>query len=525
MNAGRSGSAAGRAWQALAAHHAVLDKVHMRDLFAADPHRAARMSLDLGSLHVDWSKHRATEETLRLLLDLAGERQLGEAIRGLFAGAPLNRSEQRAALHSALRAPAGPALRVGGNDIMPGVHAGRERMLELAAELGAGRAGGVETVVNLGIGGSDLGPRLVADALADSTHGRVRVEFVANVDPRDLRRVLERCNPATTLFLVVSKSFRTVETLLNADSARRWLGSHGRAEPAQQFIAVTGNAAAARSWGIAAERIFDLPDWVGGRYSLWSAAGLAAAIRVGPVAWRELLAGAHAMDRHFLEAEPGSNLPWILGLLDVWYRCFFGAETVAVVPYDERLRRLPEHLGQLLMESNGKSVDLAGRPLPGPGGPIVWGAVGSNAQHAFFQLLHQGTQLVPVDFLVGARSDVDAAGQRQLLASCIAQSAALMAGRDDPAHPERACPGNRPSTTLLYRDLDACTLGMLLALYEHRTFVLAQVLGLNPFDQWGVELGKELARNIVAELAGGGGSAPDSSSALLLETATRLAAG
>ncbi|HEY7840931.1 MAG TPA: glucose-6-phosphate isomerase [Gammaproteobacteria bacterium] len=526
MNPGRGNKSDRHAtWQALAEHRATAS-LEMRDMFARDPARARRLSITVGNLLADFSKHRVDDETISLLLRLAAATDLPAAVRDLFAGRRINRSEDRPALHTALRAPRASVLSVDGRDVIADVHAELDRFLAFADDVDSGRitgASGVpfDTVVNIGIGGSDLGPRLVVDAMDDVSTSRVRVEFVANVDERDLARVLRRCDPRSTLFLQVSKSFGTVETAMNAASARAWLAENSCPDPARHFAAVTANARAAIDQGTPAERVFGFRDWVGGRYSVWSAAGLAAAIRIGTPAFRELLAGAHAMDLHFRDADLPANLPVMLGLLDVWYANFFGSETLAVVPYDHRLRMLPAYLSQLIMESNGKSVDASGNPLRSATGQVVWGAEGTNAQHAFFQLLHQGTHLVPVDFLVYARPGGDAAHHRQLVANCFAQSAALMAGRENSADPQRHFPGNRPSTTLLYRDLDPHTLGMLLALYEHRVFVQAHVWGINPFDQWGVELGKELARS----LAAGRDDVPDPSTAMLLERCRSMGEG
>jgi glucose-6-phosphate isomerase len=531
MNSGqRPAPEADGAWRALEANLDASRSLHMRDLFARDPLRASRFSMAVGGLFADYSKHRVTEETKALLLRLAAARGLAAAVRDLFAGVPLNRSERRPALHTALRAAPGSKLNVDGRDIIPDVQEELRRVLDFAEALNARQIKGadgeaLDTIVNIGIGGSDLGPRLAVDALSEFSASGLRVEFVANVDDRDLLRVLRRCNPRTTLFLVVSKSFRTVETRLNAASARAWLIGNGCADPARHFAAVTVEAGAARDGGIVPGRVFRIWDWVGGRYSLWSAAGLAAAVHLGAAGFRRLLAGARAMDAHFLESPPDRNLPVILGLFDVWYASCFRAETLAVVPYDHRLRLLPDYLSQLIMESNGKSVDAEGSPVRTATAPIVWGAEGTSAQHAFFQLLHQGTHLVPVDFLVYAKPGSDPEHHRQLFANCLAQGAALMSGREHPADPQRSFAGNRPSTTLLYRDLDPFMLGMLLCLYEHRTFVQAHVWGVNPFDQWGVELGKDLARSLAADQSGAGGDLLDSSTTQLLQRCRTLAAG
>jgi glucose-6-phosphate isomerase len=489
------------AWDALRLHAGRVAALHMRDLFAADPARAERLSLTLDDLLVDFSRHRVTDETLSLLLDLARAAALPAAMEDLFAGRPVNRSEGRPALHTALRAPAGQGPVLDGLDVTRAVHDELERMLAFVTDLGAGAVTGasgrpLDTVVNIGIGGSDLGPRLGAEALYECAVPGLRFAFAANIDDRDLHHTLESCDPHRTLFVTVSKTFSTAETLANAKAARQWLERNGCTDWARHFAAVTANAAAAERQGYAPDRIFRFWEWVGGRYSVWSTVGLSLAARIGAANFRRFLAGAHAMDRHFREAPLHRNIPAVLGLLDVWYASFLGAETLAVVPYDQRLRLLPEYLGQLVMESNGKGTLQDGSPVRGPTSPILWGAVGSNAQHAFFQLLHQGTHLVPVDLLVGVRAGYDEAQHAQLFTNCVAQGAALMAGRDNPGEPHRHFPGNRPSTTIVYDDLTPETLGMLIALYEHRTFVAATVWGINPFDQWGVELGKEMAREL-----------------------------
>lgn len=510
-------------WRALKEHYRGIRNAHMRDMFASDPERARRFTGRAADFVVDFSKHRITEETLSLLIELAQAVELGSRVREMFSGAAVNLSEKRAALHVALRAPATAGFRVNGIDVMPAVHAELERMYDCVRRLDAGEMKGwsgrsIDTVVNIGIGGSDLGPRLAAEALYGQRATRLDIHFVTNVDGRDLSGVLERCNAETTLFIIASKSFTTVETLANANSARLWLVHQGCLDPAAHFLAVTNKDAAAVAWGIRPDRVHRIWDWVGGRYSVWSSVGLPFALQIGPEGFREFLAGAHALDRHFLEAPVRENIPTLLALLDVWYANFFRAATRAVVPYDQRLRLLPEYLGQLVMESNGKSVDIHGRRVRHETSPVVWGALGTNAQHAFFQLLHQGTQLVPIDFLLPLRSGDDGHHRRLLVASCLAQSKALMFGRDDRRRRHRHFPGNQPSTTILYQDLTPFTLGGLLALYEHRTFAGAVLWGINPFDQWGVELGKELTQELVAELEGGAAGIHDASTASLLKS-------
>jgi glucose-6-phosphate isomerase len=515
-----------RAWNALRAHRRAIAGRHLRDLFDSDPGRAGRHSIDLDGLLVDYSKHRFDAETLSLLFGLAGACGLGDAVRRMFAGERINRSEDRPALHVALRNPSHDPLVVDGEDVMPGVHAELGQIHEFSENVRGGRIRGwsgapVDTVVNIGIGGSDLGPRFAVDALYEYRHASLRIEFAGNVDSHDLLRTLDSCSPERTLFIVASKTFTTLETLTNAGSARRWLAAHGCPDPLQQFVAVTANPGAAGKWGIAADRIFRFQDWVGGRYSVWSAVGLPLAIAIGADRFREFLSGAHVMDRHFESEAPAKNIPVVLGLLDAWYGNCLDAETLAIVPYDQRLRLLPEYLGQLVMESNGKRAGADGGMVDCRTSPVVWGSAGTNAQHAYFQMLHQGTHLVPIDFLAQAGGVAGDAHHTQLLASCIAQSRALMIGRDNPDEPHRHFPGNQPSTTMLYERLDPKTLGMIIALYEHRTFVQAVIFGVNPFDQWGVELGKDLTRDLIADMDAGRTSAYDSSTTLLLDRVLR----
>jgi len=488
------------AWRRLSAHHAQMRNVHMRDLFARDPQRGARYSLEAAGLFLDYAKHRITDETLALLCALARERELGRWIERMYAGEPINNSERRAVLHVALRAD--PPPREVGETLA--------RMRAFAEGLRRGETRGatgeaISDVVNLGIGGSDLGPRMAARALRRYCGQRPRVHFVANVDPEDLNAVLEGLRPESTLFIVASKTFTTAETLMNARRARAWLASRiAEADLGKHFAAVSTNLAAAGQFGIAPERIFPMWDWVGGRFSLWSAVGLALMIAIGPEAFDELLAGARAMDEHFRAAPPEANMPVLLALLGVWYTNFFGAHTHAVLPYAEDLQLFPNHLQQLEMESNGKRVDREGAAVDYQTGPILWGSVGTNGQHAFHQLLHQGTRLVPADFiLVRTPTDArDAEAHRMLLANALAQSAALMRGQDDFAEPHRHYPGNQPSSTIVLPRLDPRSLGALVALYEHKVFVQGVIWGVNSFDQWGVELGKRIAQSLTPMLAG-----------------------
>ncbi|MGH8681221.1 MAG: glucose-6-phosphate isomerase [Burkholderiales bacterium] len=502
-------------WRELRQHQARLAAVHLGDLFAAEPDRGRRLVAEGGGIYADYSKQRVTDETLGLLLALARERGLAQWRDRMFAGEPINTSEARPAWHVALRSATPP----------PEVAATLARMRSLvdrahrwALRGASGRP--LRTVINLGIGGSDLGPRLATHALRGFGAGRIHARFVANVDPADLDAALEGLDPDTTLFVIASKTFTTVETLDNARRARAWLvRTLGEApDLAAHFIAVTANRDAARAWGIAADRIFPMWDWVGGRYSVWSAVGLPLALVVGMTAFGEFLDGARAMDEHFRTAPLASNLPVILGLLGVWYGDFCGAQTHAVLPYAADLRELPAYLQQLEMESNGKRVDRDGVPVDYATAPVVWGAAGTNGQHAFHQLLHQGTLLVPTDFIVPARpaTGADPGAHRLLLANALAQSAALAFGGGDPAAPERRCPGNQPSTTIVLPRLDPRSLGALLALYEHKVFVQGVVWGINSFDQWGVELGKAMAKGLGAALDGGQAAAMDSSTRALI---------
>jgi glucose-6-phosphate isomerase len=502
------------AWQALQAHQAEIAAISMRELFAREPERARKFSLEAGGLLLDYSKHRATDTTFALLADLARQADVEGWRARMYAGERINASEDRAVLHVALRA--GLEAFPSGNDVMPLVRAARARMRAFSDAVRGGRVSGhsgkpMRTVINIGIGGSDLGPRMLTQSLWRHADAPQSVHFVANADPDDLARALVKAQPETTLFIVASKTFTTVETLGNADLARAWLVKALGSEAAvnAHFAAVTTNIKAAGAFGIAAERCFPMWDWVGGRYSVWSSVGLPVAIAIGMDRFEQLLAGARAMDAHFLSAPLQANMPVLLALLGIWYTNFFGAETHAVLPYAEALRELPAYLQQLEMESNGKGVDRDGRAVDYATVPVVWGAVGTNSQHAFHQMLHQGTHLVPCDFLVPAASTGAAAE------NALAQAAALMAGKDADL-PHRRFDGNRPSSTIMFRDLDPHTMGQLLALYEHKVFVQGVIWNVNSFDQWGVELGKEIARTLSAQPAGGAAAELDASTNTLL---------
>ncbi len=518
------------AWRALAAHRDELRGRELRALFSEDPERAERMRLVLDDLYVDYSKNRIVDRTLALLLELAEERDVAGWTARMFAGEPINVTEGRAVLHVALRNRSERPMCVDGADVMPLVRAVLTKMRAFSERLRSGAHVGftgetITDVVNIGIGGSDLGPLMVCEALRPYWKEGLRAHFVSNVDGAHLAETLRDLDPARTLFIVASKTFTTQETLTNARSARAWLVDRLGSEDAvaKHFVAVSTNHRAVAEFGIDPANVFEFWDWVGGRYSLWSAIGLPIACVVGMDRFEELLEGAHRMDEHFRTAELAENIPVVLALLGVWYASFLGACSFALLPYDQRLHRMPAWLQQGDMESNGKRTRRDGAVIDGyTTGPIVWGEPGTNGQHAFFQLLHQGTRLVPADFLAAIHGD-DGLGDHhaKLLANLLAQTEALMVGKTeaearaeltragmDEARiaallPHKVFPGNRPSTTILFDRLDPRTLGSLLALYEHRIFVQGVIWGVNSFDQWGVELGKQLAARILPELSPG----------------------
>jgi glucose-6-phosphate isomerase len=521
----------------------------MRDLFASDGDRFRRFSLQACDLFLDYSKNRITGETLALLAELARQAQVESWRDRMYAGDIVNQSEQRAALHVALRAPAGHPFPAPGTDVMPMVEDARRRMREVSEAVRHGRWSGhsgkaIASVVHIGIGGSRLGPEMAVEALSATGAKAPALRFVSSVDAANLMAALDGLDAETTLFIVVSKSFSTPETMANAASARAWLLQRSAFPDeaiARHFLAVTANAARAGDFGIPASNVLPLWDWVGGRFSLCSAVGLTVAIAAGMDVFDELLAGAHDMDRHFQCAPLMENMPVVLGLLGIWYRNFFAAASRAVLPYDYRLRDLPAYLQQLEMESAGKHVGRDGATLGFATCPLIWGASGNDAQHSFFQLLHHGSELVPCDFLVPVRGAGGlAAHDDALLANALAQAEALMLGRDalqtraylqgqglggealEALLPHCIFAGNQPSNTLLYASLTPRRLGALIALYEHRLFVQSVCWGVNAFDQWGVELGKELARNIYTEIGDGAGSGHDASTAGLLAHARRL---
>ena len=510
------------AWAAIEAHQKDLSATHLRDMFAGDAQRVDSLSLSFDGIHYDFSKQRLNAKTLALLVALAKEAKVAEWAERMFAGERINVSENRSVLHTALRRSAGP-FPSSAFDVMPEVIATRQRMAEFATRLRDGKCLGhqgmpIRDVVNIGIGGSDLGPKMMGEALRSISDPVLGLHYVSNLDGAQLAPLLQTLDPRTTLFIVVSKTFTTQETMLNANTAREWLRANLGAAlvPENHFAAVSSKPERAVEFGVARDRVFPIWDWVGGRYSLWSAVGLALMIAIGPHAFDEMLRGAERMDEHFRQAPFDSNLPVIMALIGIWNTNFLGAESISVLPYNESLRYFPSFLQQLEMESNGKSVSRDGGPLSCATGPILWGELGNNGQHAFFQLLHQGGRLVPCDFIAAVRSDYPLpAHQEALLSNCFAQSAALAFGRNEDEVragmekdgvaaqeiakllPHRVFAGNQPSSTLLLTSLNPGTLGSLVALYEHKVFVQGIVWGINSFDQWGVELGKAVASRIL----------------------------
>lgn len=528
------------AWRALAQHHEATQHVHMRDLFASDPHRFEAFSRTLQDTLFDFSKHRITAETVALLLDLARAADVPRWRDRMFAGEPINVTEDRAVLHVALRDRAARAIEVDGVDIAPGVRAMLERMRTFSEEIRGGVRRGhtgaqLTDVVNIGIGGSDLGPVMVTEALRPWWRGGLRPHFVSNIDGTHLAETLSGLDPETTLFCVASKTFTTIETLTNAASARAWLVEALGTEEAvaSHFVALSTNADRVAAFGIPDEHRFGFWDWVGGRYSLWSAIGLSIMLAIGPDAFEQLLEGAHEADEHFRTAPLEDNIPVWMAMLGIWYHNFFGASSHAILPYDQYLHRFAAYFQQGDMESNGKRIDRQGRVVDYTTGPVVWGAPGTNGQHAFFQLLHQGTHLVPCDF-IGAVHSHNPLGQHHdiLMANFFAQTEALMRGRtpdevraglqrtgqpiSEALVAHRSFEGNRPTTSVLIDRITPRSLGRLIALYEHKIFVQGIVWNINSFDQWGVELGKQLATSILAELQGGEPAEHDASTTALI---------
>ena len=514
------------AWQALSAHYTVIEPLQMRQLFRDDPARFDKFSLQFNSLFFDYSKNRINAETIKLLVALAEQTKLRDRVESMFGGEKINVTEQRAALHTALRNRSSHPVYVEGKNVMPDVQRvlGLMRRFSDAVRNGqhVGHTGkAIRDIVNIGIGGSDLGPLMVCEALKSYSGENLRAHFVSNIDSTHLTETLKNLDAETTLFIVSSKTFTTQESLTNAHSARAWLVDKLGDEQAvaKHFAAASTNLEATEKFGIHPQNVFEFWDWVGGRYSLWSAIGLPIALFIGMDKFEELLGGAYAMDEHFRNAPLDKNIPVLMGMLGIWYGNFFGASSNAVLPYDQYLHRFPAYLQQLDMESNGKGVDRDGNAVDYDTGMVVWGEPGANGQHAFYQLIHQGTRMIPADFLAPLHSQ-NPLGEHHaiLLANCFAQTEALMVGKTvtearaeleaqglhgealEALLPHKIFPGNKPTNTLLFDKLDPHTLGMLIALYEHKVFVQSVVWNINPFDQWGVELGKQLAGKILPEL-------------------------
>jgi glucose-6-phosphate isomerase len=509
------------AWAALDAHAQTVRTVHLRDLFAQDPNRGERLTAEAAGIFLDYSKHRITDETLKLLIALADASDLRGRIDAMFAGEKINVSENRAVLHVALRAPRDATIVVDGHNVVPDVHAVLDKMADFSNRIRRGTWIGhtgkrIRNVINIGIGGSDLGPVMAYEALKHYSQRDMTFRFVSNVDSTDFAEAVIDLDAAETLFIISSKTFTTLETMTNAHTARRWLLEKlggDESAIAKHFVAVSTNAADVAKFGIDTANMFGFWDWVGGRYSMDSAIGLSTMLAIGPDAFHEMLAGFHEVDEHFRTAPFEKNLPVLLGLLSIWYNDFFGAQTVAVLPYEQYLKRFPAYLQQLTMESNGKHVQLDGRPVTHDTGPVYWGEPGTNGQHSFYQLIHQGTRLIPCDFIafyktlnpIGAQHDM-------LVANVFAQGEALAFGKTpeqvkaegspDWLVPHRTFEGNRPSNTILLDILTPAALGKLVALYEHSTFTQGVIWNIDSFDQWGVELGKVLAQRIIPELEG-----------------------
>jgi len=513
-------------WQSLQQEYERIAPEHMRDLFAADPGRFDRFSLKLNDILFDYSKNRIDEPVMQALLQLAQETDVEGWRERMFQGEQINHTEHRAVLHTALRHFGDEPVMVDGADVMPEVRSELARVKDLAEAIRGRRWRGatnqpITDVVNLGIGGSHLGPQMAVEALRPYTIHDLNVHFVNNIDENHITSTLERLSPETTLFIIASKSFTTQDTMVNADTAREWLLKRIGEENqlAKHMVAVTSNTEAAVAYGVARENIFKMWDWVGGRYSMWSAIGLATVIAIGPEHFEDMLRGAYEADRHFREAPLDQNIPVIMALLGIWYNNFFGAESHAVLPYDQNMHRFPAYLQQADMESNGKGVDRAGNPVEHQTGPVIFGEIGIAGQHAFYQLLHQGTKLVPADMLAAVSNyQCIARHHRALMSNVLAQAEALMTGKTEEearaelsatGMPERELeallpykvfPGNRPTNTFVFYTLDPKTLGTLVALYEHKIFVQGAIWDINSFDQWGVELGKVLAKNILEEI-------------------------
>lgn len=524
-------------WKALAEHFEEIKNVHLRDLFDRDPQRAEKMSLEACDLFLDYSKNRITEETLEKLVALARACGLKDSIEAMFTGVKINRTENRAVLHVALRNMGGESIEVDGEDVMPGVLAVREKMAAFARKVRAGAWKGhtgkrIRNIVNIGIGGSDLGPVMAYEALKPYTDRNLTVRFVSNIDGTHFAEAVRDLDPEETLFIIASKTFTTLETMTNAHSARDWCLDTLKDEAAiaKHFVALSTNAEKVGAFGIDTDNMFEFWDWVGGRYSLPSAIGLPVMIAIGPEAFEEMLAGYHAMDMHFRTAPFEQNMPVLLGLLGIWYNNFFDAETHAILPYDQYLHRFAAYFQQGDMESNGKSVDQQGRRVTWQTGPVIWGEPGTNGQHAFYQLIHQGTKLIPADFIGFAHSQNPIGDHHdKLMANYFAQPEALAFGKTpgevkaegvpDELVPHKTFPGNRPTNAIMAQRLTPGVLGQLIALYEHKIFVQGMIWNIFSFDQWGVELGKVLAGKILPELQAEGDAdlAHDGSTNSLIE--------
>ncbi len=523
------------AWKALQAHYEAIAPRHLREIFKQDPERGGRLTASFEDIYLDYSKHRITDETVKLLLELAEQSGLAAHRDAMFAGEKINTTEGRAVLHVALRAPKNAVIEVDGKNVVPEVHAVLDRMAAFADRVRSGAWTGqtgkrIKTVINIGIGGSDLGPVMAYEALRFYSQRELAFKFVSNIDGTDFAEATEGLSAEETLFIVSSKTFTTLETMTNAHTAREWslkqLGGDQKAV-AKHFVAVSTNAGEVSKFGIDTANMFGFWDWVGGRYSMDSAIGLSTMIAIGPENFRKMLAGFHAMDEHFRTAPLGKNLPVLMGLLGVWYNNFFGAQTVAVLPYDQYLKRFPAYLQQLTMESNGKHVTLAGERVNYETGQIFWGEPGTNGQHSFYQLIHQGTKLIPCD-LIGFNQTLNPQGKHHdyLMANVFAQAEALAFGKTadevkaEGTKPElvahRVFEGNRPTNTILVDRLTPESLGKLVALYEHMVFTQGVVWQIDSFDQWGVELGKKLAVEIIADLDGSKQNRHDSSTAALI---------
>lgn len=495
-------------WLALFEHHKEIADVHLAELFRQDPQRDKTLSFRIGQLYIDYSRHHITERTMMLLFSLARAVNLNDAKQKLFNGTAINHTENSAAMHMALRAPSNKTFFVDGNNITQLIHDELQHIQKFVESLHAGHINGysdkpIKTIINIGTGGSDMGTRLVTQALADFYVTDINMLFVSNVDARDIKSALDIADPETTLFIISSKSFTTRETLMNAEAAIGWMKAHGCTKPEEHLLAITANLQAAKTFGIKDEYIFHIWNWVGGRYSVWSAIGLPIAIKIGMKNFYDFLSGAAMVDQHFYDQPVEKNLPVILALIDIWHINFYHSKNLAILPYEQSLNMLPAYIAQLFMESNGKQIDNQGNKIAYHTAPVVWGGNGSSAEHSFFQCLHQGTVLTIADLIVSLKPY----GQYQhhhhkMLANCLAQSEVFMYGKIDNANPYKNIPGNRPSTTILLDELSPTTLGSLLCLYEHRCFVQAHIWNINPFDQWGVELSKHWSENIYSELNG-----------------------